>query len=345
MPSFYFDFEDDIRELDEQLAGLNASLARTPELTQQISSLREKRTERLRAIYSSLTPWQKTHVARHNDRPQSQDLIQHITDEFVELHGDRRYRDDKAIVTGLGRINEHHVMFIGHRKGHDSKERAEYNFGCPHPEGYRKALRRMKMAEKFGIPVICLIDTAGAYPGVEAEERGQHVAIAENLFEMSSLATPIICIVIGEGGSGGALGIGVGDRVAMFEHAYYSVISPEGCAGILWKDRDFAEQAAEALRFTAQDLRALGVIDEVIEEPLGGAHRNPVLMSIRLKDYLLRMLTELRESGAEHLLEERYTRFRSIGEFESSKHQIVGTSQEAIQFANLLDAYAASLHE
>lgn len=319
MPSFYFDFEDEIRKLDEELAGLNACLAQKPELSQQILALREQRTERLRTIYESLSPWQKTLVARHNDRPQTQDLIQAVTDEFIELHGDRRYGDDRAILTGLGRINEHRIMFIGHRKGHNSKERAEYNFGCPHPEGYRKALLRMKMAEKFGIPVICLIDTAGAYPGVEAEERGQHLAIAENLFEMSRLRTPIICVVIGEGGSGGALGIGVGNHVAMFEHSYYSVISPEGCAGILWKDRSFAEQAADALRFTAQDLQSFGVIDELIPEPLGGAHRNPLLMAIRLKYYLLRQLSFLVSQDIDSLVEDRYKRFRSIGEFEIGK--------------------------
>lgn len=318
LPSFYFEFEDSIRDLDEQLATLVRRLGDAPHVADQILALRTERTKQLREIYGSLTPWQKTRVARHQDRPHSNDLIATITNDFVELHGDRRYGDDRAIVTGLARINDHRVMLIGHRKGHNSKERAECNFGCPHPEGYRKALLRMKMAEKFQIPVVCLIDTAGAYPGLEAEERGQHHAIAENLFEMSRLRTPIICVVIGEGGSGGALGIGVGDRVAMFEHAYYSVISPEGCAGILWKDRSFAEQAATALKFTAPDLERLQVIDEIIPEPVGGAHRDPFVMAMRLKFYLTRQIDQLQRVGLDELVEKRYQRFRAIGEYTSN---------------------------
>lgn len=311
----YLEFEDAIQELDESIAVLENSVSDNSLVAEKIQTLQTARNQKLREIYASLTPWQRTLVARHKDRPHPVDLIPLITDDFLQLHGDRRFGDDKAIVTGFARVDQHRVMLIGHRKGHSAKERAECNFGSAHPEGYRKALLRMKLAEQYGLPVVCLIDTAGAFPGIAAEERGQSQAIAENLFEMSRLKTPIICVIIGEGGSGGALGIGVGDHVAMFENSYYSVISPEGCAGILWKDRGFVEQAAAALHLTATDLQHHGVIEEVIPEPVGGAHRDLHLTAIRLKFHLMRQIELLQRVDTDILVQRRYERFRSIGEF------------------------------
>jgi acetyl-CoA carboxylase carboxyl transferase subunit alpha len=257
-------------------------------------------------------------VARHRDRPQTTDYINLIFDEFVELHGDRAIGDDRALRTGFARLGDYRVLIVGHQKGHTLKENAECLYGCAHPEGYRKALNKMELAAKFRLPIICLIDTPGAYPGIGAEERGQAQLIATNLLEMSRLATPIICVVIGEGGSGGALGIGIGDRVSMLQHAYYSVISPEGCAGILWKvaTEETKPKAAEALRLTARDLERLGVIDDIIPEPLGGAHRDPRETANTLKTYLLRYLRELRHLAPEDLLEQRYQKFRRMGVFD-----------------------------
>ncbi len=238
-----------------------------------------------------------------------------VFDEFVELHGDKFFGDDRALRTGFAKLDEHKVMVVGHHKGKTFKERTECFFGCAHPEGYRKAMSKMKLAAKYGMPIICLIDTPGAYPGIGAEERGQAQVIAQSMLEMSRLPTPIICVVIGEGGSGGALGIGVGDRVAMLQHAYYSVISPEGCAGILWKSHDFADSAARALRLTSSHLSELGVIDDVIEEPIGGAHRDHYQMAARLKMFLSKTLRELVDLPKEQLLSERYEKFRRMGEF------------------------------
>jgi acetyl-CoA carboxylase carboxyl transferase subunit alpha len=257
-------------------------------------------------------------VARHLERPQTLDYIEMIFDEFVELHGDRAVGDDRALRTGFARLGDYRVMLIGHQKGHTLKERSECMFGCAHPEGYRKALNRMRIAAKFGLPIISLIDTPGAFPGIRAEEQGQAQLIAINLLEMSRLPTPIICVVIGEGGSGGALGIGLGDRVSMLEHAYYSVISPEGCAGILWRTAtdETKPLAAAALKLTARDLSRLGVIDDVIPEPLGGAHRDHREMANTLKSYLLRYLREVRNVPADDLLEARYHKFRRMGVFE-----------------------------
>jgi acetyl-CoA carboxylase carboxyl transferase subunit alpha len=238
-----------------------------------------------------------------------------VFEEFVELHGDRRYGDDRAILTGFARLERHKVLVVGHQKGRTYKERSACYFGCAHPEGYRKAILKMKLAEKYGLPVICLIDTPGAYPGIGAEERGQSQAIAENMYEMSRLKTPVICLVIGEGGSGGALGIGVGDRVAMLQFSYYSVISPEGCAGILWKSHQYAERAATALKFTSTDLLRLGVVDHVIEEPLGGAHRDHQQTGMRVKHFLSRSLRELASLSTEELLAGRYEKFRRMGVF------------------------------
>ncbi len=281
----------------------------------EVRSLRRELAEVIKDVYVNLTPWQTVQVARHKDRPQTLDYLPLVFDEFVELHGDKHFGDDRAILTGFAKLDRYKVMVVGHQKGRTTKERTECYFGCAHPEGYRKALAKMRLAAKFGVPVICLIDTPGAYPGIGAEERGQAQAIAENMFVMSRLPTPIICVVIGEGGSGGALGIGVGDRVAMLQYAYYSVISPEGCAGILWKSHKFADKAAAALRFTSQDLLALGVVDEVIDEPLGGAHRDHHQISARLRLFLLKTLREITKLPADELLETRYEKFRRMGVF------------------------------
>ena len=255
--------------------------------------MKRELAETKKRIYGNLAPWETVQVARHSDRPMTTDYLDLVFDEFVELHGDKFFGDDRAMRTGFAKLDQYKVMVVGHQKGKTTKERIACYHGCAHPEGYRKALAKMKLAAKYGLPVICLIDTPGAYPGIGAEERGQAQVIAQNMFEMSRLPTPIICVVIGEGGSGGALGIGVGDQVAMLEHAYYSVISPEGCAGILWKSHTFAEQAAAALKMTSKHLLGLGVVDDVIEEPLGGAHRDHHQMAARLKMYLLKCLREL----------------------------------------------------
>lgn len=307
------DFEQPIRQLKQQLDQLTRE--QRPDTEQQIQNLRREVTELTRKIYKNLTPWETVKVARHKDRPYTSDYLSLAFEDFYELHGDRRFGDDPAILTGFAKLDQYKVMVVGHQKGRTVKERTTRNFGMGHPEGYRKAIAKMKLAAKFKVPVIAFIDTAGAYPGVGAEERGQAQAIAENMFDMSLLATPIICVVIGEGGSGGALGIGVGDRIAMLEHAYYSVISPEGCAGILWKSHKYAEQAAQALRFTSKDLKELGVVDDVIEEPLGGAHRDYHQMANRLKQYLVRTLRELKTIPVDQLVENRYRKFRNMGMF------------------------------
>src|SRR5262249_1424944 len=268
-----------------------------------------------RKIYSNLSPWQTIEVARHLERPQTVDYLEMIFEDFVELHGDRAFGDDRAIRAGFARLGDYRVMIIGHQKGHTLKEKTECLYGCAHPEGYRKALNKMRLAAKFRLPVICLIDTPGAYPGIGAEERGQAQLIANNLLEMSCLPTVVLCVIIGEGGSGGALGIGIGDWVGMLEHAYYSVISPEGCAGILWKEANEQTRplAADALKLTARDLFALRVIDDIIPEPLGGAHRDHREMANVLKTYLLRHLRELHQVTIEELLEQRYQKFRRMG--------------------------------
>jgi acetyl-CoA carboxylase carboxyl transferase subunit alpha len=309
------DFEQPILELEGRRRALEQLTLRTPEQDEELRQLRREVAETTRRIYSGLTPWQIVQVARHKDRPYTSDYLSLVFEEFVELHGDRRFGDDRAILTGWARFDSHKVLVVGHQKGRTYKERSACYFGCAHPEGYRKAILKMKMAEKYGLPVICLIDTPGAYPGIGAEERGQSQAIAENMYEMSRLKTPIICIVIGEGGSGGALGIGVGDRVAVLQYSYYSVISPEGCAGILWKSHQYAERAATALKFTSPDLLRLGVIDHVIEEPLGGAHRDHHQTAMRVKQFLLRTLRELTAKSIEQLLDARYDKFRRMGVF------------------------------
>jgi acetyl-CoA carboxylase carboxyl transferase subunit alpha len=314
-PEYRLAFERPIYELEDRLAKLDAKTEQTPEVRDEIRRLRRERVDLIMQIYNNLNPWENVEVARHPDRPMTTDYLDLIFDEFVELHGDKCFGDDRAIRTGMAKLDTFKVMVVGHQKGKTLKERNLCNYGYAHPEGYRKSISKMRLAAKFHMPIICFIDTGGAYPGVGAEERGQAQVIANSMFEMSRLPTPIICVVIGEGGSGGALGIGVGDRVAMLEHAYYSVISPEGCAGILWKSHDFKEQAAEALKMTSKDLLRLGVIDEIIHEPLGGAHRDHHLMANRLKIYLRATLRELSDADTDELVQARYQKFRRIGIF------------------------------
>jgi acetyl-CoA carboxylase carboxyl transferase subunit alpha len=308
-------FEQPIYDLEARLARLEQAPEQTAEIQDEIRRLRRERADLLKKIYASLEPWQTVQVARHPDRPQSVDYLNLAFDEFVELHGDRCFGDDRAVLTGFAKIDQFKVMFIGHQKGRDFRQRTACNFGCANPEGYRKALLRMRLAEKFGLPVVTLIDTPGAFPGIGAEERGQASIIAHSIFEMSRLRTRIVCVVVGEGGSGGALAIGVGDRIAILEHAYYSVISPEGCAGILWKGEAHKEKAARALKITSRDLKRLGVVDDVIEEPLGGGHRDIHLMANTLKMYLVRKLRELQNQKLDQLLAARYQKFRRLGVF------------------------------
>ncbi|MGA9173087.1 MAG: acetyl-CoA carboxylase carboxyltransferase subunit alpha, partial [Thermoactinomyces sp.] len=285
------------------------------DMSEEIVTL-EAKAERLEnEIYGNLTTWQKVQIARHPGRPTTLHYIRTIFTDFMELHGDRLYGDDPAIVGGIAKFNGRPVTVIGHERGTDTKDKIARNFGLPHPEGYRKALRLMQQADKFGRPIICFIDTQGAHPGVEAEERGQSEAIARNLREMAGFSVPILCVVTGEGGSGGALGIGVGNRLLMLEHAYYSVISPEGAAAILWRDAAKAQEAAEALKITAADLKKLGIIDEIIPEPKGGAHKDPVLQSNYIKQALNEHLQPLLQMTPDELLEDRYQKYASIGEF------------------------------
>jgi acetyl-CoA carboxylase carboxyl transferase subunit alpha len=307
-------FEQPIYKLEQELESLESEETGNGQ-SAKVRDLKNRIADVTRDIYTNLSPWETVQVARHQDRPYTRDYLNLVFDEFVELHGDRKFGDDRAMLTGFAKLNDQKVMVIGHQKGRTVKERTECYFGCAHPEGYRKAMQKMQLAAKFNLPVICFIDTPGAYPGIGAEERGQAWVIAENMYEMSRLETPIICIVIGEGGSGGALGIGVGDRVAMLEHSYYSVISPEGCAGILWKSHEHAPKAADALKFTSKHLPGLGVVDDIIPEPLGGAHRDHQQMAIRIKQYLLKNLKHLVNDSVEDLLSNRYHKFRAMGKF------------------------------
>jgi acetyl-CoA carboxylase carboxyl transferase subunit alpha len=307
-------FEKPIFDLEQELAALNND-GETPKESSKIRKLQNQIAEVTRDLYSDLSPWETVQVARHQNRPYTRDYLSLVFDEFVELHGDRKFGDDRAMLAGFAKLDDQKVMVIGHQKGRTVKERTACSFGCAHPEGYRKAMQKMNLAAKHNLPVICFIDTPGAYPGIGAEERGQAWVIAENMYEMSRLETPIICVVIGEGGSGGALGIGVGDKVAMLQHSYYSVISPEGCAGILWKSHEFAPAAADALRFTSKHLPGLDVVDDVIPEPLGGAHRDHQQMAIQIKQYLVSSLRELQEKSLEDLLADRYQKFRKIGRY------------------------------
>jgi acetyl-CoA carboxylase carboxyl transferase subunit alpha len=323
MIRYYLEFEKPIEELELKIEELKRiSDGKDIDISSEVKKLEKKVKELRSEIFSALSPWQKTQIARHPDRPYTLDYINLIASDFVELHGDRRFSDDPAIVAGIAKIQNLPVVIAGHQKGRGTKERIFRNFGQPHPEGYRKALRLMKLAEKFKRPVITFIDTPGAYPGIGAEERGQAEAIAVNLMEMSSLKTPIISIVIGEGGSGGALALSVADRLFMLEHSIFSVISPEGCAAILWKKNgdlssaDFA-RAAETLRLTAQDLLQFKILDGIIPEPLGGAHRNPEATAKKISEYIVTAIEELRQKTPGKLIEERYKRYRKIGSFKS----------------------------
>jgi acetyl-CoA carboxylase carboxyl transferase subunit alpha len=315
----FLDFEQPIAELEAKIEELRHVTSESEvNIHEEISRLQAKSRQLTMSIFANLTPWQITQLARHPRRPYTLDYVAAICTEFTELHGDRMFADDQAIVGGLGRIDGRAVMIIGHQKGRDTKERVRRNYGMPKPEGYRKALRLMRLAERFGLPLLTLIDTQGAYPGVGAEERGQSEAIARNLFEMSVLSVPIVTVVTGEGGSGGALAIGVCDRLLMLQYSTYSVISPEGCASILWKSQDKKEAAAEALNLTADRLSKLELVDEVIEEPLGGAHRDPVAMSASLKAALLKHLEALETVPRDELRAARSRRIASFGVFSES---------------------------
>ncbi len=314
-PQFQLSFEKPIYELEDQLEKLESQPSPQPTTLDAIRNMRTEIQRMKRDVFDHIDAWETVKVARHPDRPQARDYIELMFDDFLELHGDRAFGDDRAIVTGFARLDGQKVMVVGQQKGKTLKERNECYYGCAHPEGYRKALLKMELAAKHGVPIVCLIDTPGAYPGIGAEERGQAYTIAVNLREMSVLPTPILCVVIGEGGSGGALGIGIGDYVAMLQFGYYSVISPEGCAGILWKHVKYADKAARALKFTSKDLLAMGVIDEIVPEPLGGAHRDHRQTAATLKATFSRQLRMLQGMSTEALLEHRYQKFRKLGQF------------------------------
>lgn len=316
------DFEKPILELEDKIRELESfGSDKKISLEPEIKELEKKLEKMQRDVYARLTDWQRVQIARHPARPYTLDYVHMITSDFIELHGDRLFADDLAMVGGFARINGHRIVIMGHQKGRDTKENILRNFGCAHPEGYRKAMRLMQMAAKFHIPIVILIDTPGAYPGIGAEERGQAQAIASNLREMVGIATPIISVVIGEGGSGGALGVGVADKVCMLQNAYYSVISPEGCASILWRNSVKAPDAASALKLTAPHLLKFGIIDEIIPEFLGGAHRNPETAAMNLKKVILKFIKKSSVLPKEELLKTRYNKFRRIGEFMEGKSE------------------------
>ncbi len=310
------ELENLILEVEHRIEDLeSASLMDKFDRSTEVKYLKEKRENLQKRICSQLTPYDIVKLARHPLRPLASDYVNMMIDDFVELHGDKCFGDDKAIICGLGRIGRERILFAGHQKGKTTKERIACNFGMPNPEGYRKALQKMKLAEKFHLPIVTLIDTPGANPDIGAEERGQAHAIAENIYEMCRLKTPIINIVIGEGGSGGALGIGVGDKFAILEYAYYSVISPEGCAAILWKNSENAPESARSLQLTARELLNFGMVDEIIPEPLGAAHKDPKSMAAMLKEYLTKYLEEIKNIPLDELLKRRYNKYRSIGRY------------------------------
>ena len=315
MAKTVLNFEKPIIDLEQKIEEMR-KYSDSLDISNEIKMLEEKVHQLRKSIYDGLTRWQKVQLARHPDRPYTLDYISMMTTDFVELHGDRGFRDDKAIVGGFARLESEPVMVIGHQKGRDTKSNVYRNFGMPNPEGYRKALRLMKLAAKFGRPVITMLDTPGAFPGLEAEERGQAEAIARNLFEMSHLPVPIVVVIIGEGASGGALGIGIGDRILMMENTWYSVISPESCSSILWRSWDYKEQAAEALKLTAPDLLAQGIVDRIVPESVGGAHRNPAQSAEILKQILLEELKKLKKIKVEKLIEKRIDKFASMGEYD-----------------------------
>jgi acetyl-CoA carboxylase carboxyl transferase subunit alpha len=344
MSSFYqLDFERPLREIEQQIEALEARLKAPPPeapgdappetdsagaAQDELASLRLKLQETTQSLYEHLTPWDTVRVARHPARPQTRDYIQLMCRDFAELQGDRRFGDDPALVTGFARIESIKVLLVGHQKGRNTQEKLACHFGCAHPEGYRKALAKMQLAEKFGLPIVTLVDTPGAYPGIGAEERGQAEAIAVNLREMSRLKAPIVSVVIGEGGSGGALGIAVADRVAMLQNAWYSVISPEGCAAILWKQANEQTNtaAARALKLTARDNLELGIVDEVIAEPLGGAHRDPALAAETLRKWIVAQLHELKRIDPDVLVKQRYERFRKLGTVRETSGEAAATA-------------------
>jgi acetyl-CoA carboxylase carboxyl transferase subunit alpha len=318
-PSYTLEFEKPLRELEKQIEHLHQqALESKLDVSTEISAIERKLAETQRAIYTSLTPWQRVQIARHPKRPYALDYVSLICENFQELHGDRQFKDDLALVGGTAFFGSQPIMVIAQQKGRETKEKIERNFGMPQPEGYRKALRLMRLAEKFGLPVFSFIDTPGAYPGIGSEERHVSEAIAVNLREMAMLRTPTICVIVGEGGSGGALGIGVTDRVLIFENSYYSVISPEGCAAILWKDAAAAPKAAEALKLNADTLEKLGIVDEIITEPFGGAHNNPNQTAATLKYALQKHLNDLLGLPHDRLLETRYERYRHLGVYEEA---------------------------
>ena len=330
----YLEFEKPIYELQQQLDKLKRQADKEKmDLSEEMEGITKKIRKTRSDIYKNLTPWQRIQIARHYaERPFMLDYVENAFEDYLELHGDRLVGDDSAMPAGFARLGKQRCVVIGHQKGRNTKDNLKRNFGSAHPEGYRKAMRVMRLAEKFGLPVITLIDTPGAFPGIGAEERNIAEAIAHNLREMALLKTPILSVVIGEGGSGGALGIGVADRVMILDNAYYSVISPEGCAAILWKDGKRAAEAAEALKITAGDLNDLGVVDRVIEEPEGGAHVDPLAMALRLKEVLVEECRKLMALSTEDLLERRYQKFRAFGEFE----------QTTLDPSNQAEAQAAS---
>ncbi len=312
----HLEFEKPLLRIQHDIAALEIEQQQGGrELSEEIKQQKARLLSKTKRLYTHLTAWETVQVARHAERPQIMAHIGNFVEDFCELRGDRLFGDDRAMITGFGRIGGQKVMIVGHNKGRDTRERIECNFGCAHPEGYRKAMLKMKLAEKYKVPVVCMIDTQGAFPGIGSEERGISQAIATNMLEMSRLRTPIVCVIIGEGGSGGALGIGVGDRIALFENSVYSVISAEGCAAILWKTHEQRQRAAEALRFTAKDLKKLDIIDDVIAEPAGGAHRAPGAASQALEQYLIDTIRDLKRPRLDTLLKRRYERFRNMGNF------------------------------
>jgi len=322
------EFEKPLVRIEREIAELESAQTQTSrDLSSDIRELRATLMSLTKRTYAKLTPWETVLVARHPRRPVLRDYIEDCVKDFCELHGDRCFGDDKAMVSGFGRIGGQKVLLVGHDKGRNTKEKIERHFGCAHPEGFRKALAKMRLAEKFRLPVVSIIDTQGAYPGDKAEERGIAQAIAVNLMEMSRLRVPICCLVVGEGGSGGAIGIGVGDRVAMFEHAYYSVISPEGCAAILFKSSDLASQAAKSLKLTAKDLKKFGLIDDILSEPLGGGHRDPARMMATFERYVVDTLRELKRVRIDTLLKRRYERLRTMGNCFSSVSGAKGSAK------------------
>ncbi len=318
----FLDFEQPLENLYSQLEKIKEIEAQGDlDLSAQIKEIEKKIKNQRKEIYENLTGWQKVQLSRHPERPYTLYYIEQMSKKFIELHGDRYYKDDKAIVGGLANLDGQSVVILGHQKGVNTKMRQYRNFGMANPEGYRKALRLMKMAERFGFPVVCLIDTPGAYPGIEAEERGQAEAIAKNLFEMAQLKTQIICVVIGEGASGGAIGIGLGDSVYMMENTWYSVISPESCSSILWRSWDYKEQAAEALKLTADHMHSFGIVDGILKEPLGGAHSAPEEMSKILKKHIKKEINRLKEIPIEELLEQRIEKYASMGHFTANEEK------------------------